>query len=162
MSSVRRLMSSSVEAVVVGGRHDRRGLLDVDHDDRVDSSVLEATLALVEAHDVVVDGPVPIDPGRSFEPVPLPTDGIDDVDLHDSVAGVDVAHGLGRVQIEEHEVIVVPDRGRALGRQVGRAVGADRGHVTQALLSNDPLHVLVEHLHSSQPVVTGTSTVAWT
>src|SRR4249919_2826874 len=42
-------------------------------------------------------------------------------------------------------MLVIPDRGCALRRQVGRAVRADRRDVTQPLLLHDPLHVVVEH-----------------
>src|SRR5262249_24379675 len=56
-----------------------------------------------------------------------------------------------RADVGEDEVIVVPDGGRALGRNIRRPVGADRGEEAEALLLDDPLHVAGENPHRRSP-----------
>src|SRR5215204_5389647 len=101
-------------AVVVGGRADRGRALDTDEHDRSDPTSFEPAALVVEVEDRLVDGSLPMHGRCTLEAVALPADRIDDVDLDDRVAAFDVRHRLMRVEVGEHQVLVVPHRGRAL------------------------------------------------
>ena len=132
------------EAEVVGRRDEREGPLDPDHDEAADPRAGIAhwrSAVLVKGEDLVEDRALGQDRGLSLEPVALPGDGIDDVDL-DGRVGPQVRNSPRRHDVGEHEVLVVPDPGRPLGGQAGSPVRAHRGHEPQPLLADHPLHVL--------------------
>lgn len=84
--------------------------------------------------------------GCAFEAVSLAQDGIDDVDLDRGIGG-EVGNRVRGVDVQEHEVLVVPHGCRALRRQVGGSVGAHRGDEPETLLTNDAAHVVIESHH---------------
>ena len=95
---------------------------------------------------LLVDRPVRDDRGGSLEAIASAGDDVDHVDLDDRVVA-EVLHGPGRAQIGEDQVIVVPDRGRPLRRQIRAAIGTDGGNEAQLLLPNDALHVFGQNAH---------------
>jgi len=65
---------------------------------------------------------------------------IDDVHFYVGVAS-QVRESAGRSDVGEDEMIVVPDRRRALGRQIRRSVRTDGGDEAKALLLDDSLDI---------------------
>jgi hypothetical protein len=88
-----------------------------------------------------------MDFGTTLEPVPGACDDVDDIDLDGGVR-CEIGRRAGRGEVCVHEMIVVPNRGRRLGREIGRAIRADGRHETEGLLAHDPLHVLGQDRHA--------------
>src|SRR5881397_525959 len=80
----------------------------------------------------------------AFEAVALAEDRVDDVDLDGGIRA-EVLDRLRRRDLGEDEMLVVPDRGRPLRREVRRPVRADRRNEAEALLSDELLHLLGEN-----------------
>lgn len=132
-------------AVVIGRRDEGRSTVDLDDHDRLDAIRLDPAFASVEVPTSVEGRAVTVDLGGTSESVTLAADGIDDVDLHRGVPRLDVGHGLGRVEVREDEMGVVPHRRGPLGGEVRGAVRAHGGDVPQTLFTHDTLHLVVEH-----------------
>src|SRR5689334_6778407 len=113
-------------AAVIAGRDDGQGALDGDQHD-VANRAGRASLAEEGEHALEVR-PVSDDLRPALEAVALARDGVHDVDLAGGVRA-QIAGGARRADVGEDQVVVVPDGERALGREVGRAVRADRGDV---------------------------------
>lgn len=85
------------------------GLLDFDHDDRIDPvDELRALLAKPPEPFHEPARPGLMNHGRALEAVTLAYEGVDHVDL-DERPSTDVRHRLRRADLSEEEVIVVPD-----------------------------------------------------
>ena len=134
--------------VVVGGRHDRPRLPDLDDDDRPDA-VGERRARLPQPLDAlgVAARPRLVDRRGTLEPVALAHERVDDVDL-DERAAADVLDRLRGAHVGEEEVVVVENVRRPLGRQVRRAVRAHRRVEPEALLADQPLHVVGQDGHA--------------
>src|SRR5215217_499868 len=84
----------------------------------------------------------------ALEAVPLARDGVDDVDL-DRRVPAQVLDRARRADVGKDEPIGVPEGCGALGREVGRTVGADGRGVAEALLFHHAPHLLAYHPHAS-------------
>ena len=80
-----------------------------------------------------------------FEAVALANELVHDVDL-DARVGSQVLDRPGRSDVGEDQVVVVPHRGRALRREVGRAVRTHGGDEAELGLDDSP-HVVGEDPH---------------
>ena len=83
---------------------------------------------------------------RAFEPVSLSEIVVDDIEFT-SLVVAQVFDGARRAQIGEHQVVIVPDCGGALGRKIWGTVCADSGHEAHPLLPDYPFHVVVQNSH---------------
>src|SRR5215208_405072 len=88
----------------------------------------------------------------ALEAVPLARDGVDDVDLDRRVVA-QVLDRARRADVGKDEPIGVPEGCGALGREVGRTVGADGRGVAEALLFHHAPHLLVERPHTRPSLV---------
>src|SRR5215204_5145338 len=131
---------------VVGRRRERNGTPYIHEHDGPD--LVGNPTPAVERESLIEEGSSPEDRTGALEAVPLARDGVDDVDLDRRVVA-QVLDRARRTDVGEDEVVVVPYGCGALGREVGRTVGADGRGVAEALLFHHAPHLLVERPHTS-------------
>src|ERR1041385_1724453 len=134
-----RAASVRAASEIVRGRVDRVRAVHAHQDDLTDGAH-QGPAILIECDRFVVERAA-IDHRRdSLEAIALAEERVDHVHLHAGVVP-EIGEGAGRPDVGEHQVVVVPHRGGALGRKVRRAVGTYSGDEAQALFLDDPLHV---------------------
>src|SRR5215204_5357690 len=118
-------------AQVVGRGCERQGALHL-HEDHGPDLVGDPTLA-VECLSLLKQIPLREDRRGALEAVPLARDRVDDVDLYRRVVA-QVLHRARRADVGEDQMVIVPDGGCPLRREVGGPIRADGGGEALALL----------------------------
>jgi hypothetical protein len=131
------------DAGIVDWRHERLNGSHVDEDHSVHPIYVDSAIATEPRQNPFVLLPGDQGAAAAGKAVPLASDGVDNIDLDVGVV-CQVGDGDRRVQMQEHELFVAPDAGRALRRERRCTVGAHGGHETETLLTNEPLHILTK------------------
>src|SRR5581483_3986135 len=128
-------------ALVVGGGDHGQNPFDSHQHDAANLAL--AAAAAVEGEPALEQRAVVVHGRAALEAKAPAADLVDDVDL-DARPLAQVLDGARRADVGKYDMLVVPDGGRALGREVGRAVRADGSDEAEPLLGDQLLHLRCE------------------